>query len=193
MRTITMPVIFLSLFWCSTALAQDCVAAPTSATEAEVAILENQCEIITKLGAISNRFTALEDRVNAYHPRATFGIDQGIGNSGYIVFEPPVGTTGGNPCSSDGMQAQSCGSYIENLLEEACWDGRCSPIFTPRIDDNNPAWMNFYQDPAAADFDWSKLSTQMRQAPGALTLNGGAMIFDTDRFLELTEPLEVIQ
>lgn len=162
------------------AIAQDqaCDTIPASATEVETAILNNQCKILKELSTIKKG--VISESISA-------------GSNGYVIFTPGAGITGGNPCSEHGMQAQSCGTYLEDLMERACWDGRCGPILAPRVTDAMPKWKSYLLDPSATSLDWSKLSEYIRKTPGAMTLYGDVIIFNADSFLNLTDPSEFVQ
>ena len=128
------PVKYIIAFFCIASLGsgQACETIPASATEVETAILSNQCKILKELRTIT------KGEVSESLP---------IGSNGYVAFTLGTGTTGGNPCSGRGMHTQSCGRYFEELMERTCRDGRCDPIFSPRITDFMSEWKNYLQDP----------------------------------------------
>lgn len=173
-----------------------CAAVPAEATAVETAIIYNQCQILEKLDNLVPRVTAVENKIKTMHPAGdgTALIGSTGNGNGYVVFNPGNGTTtGGNPCSGEGLLAQSCNNHLQELIKDACWDGKCGPLFAPRVNDTTPLWKDYLTDGTAKPLDWSKLSTQMLATPGAVTMNGDSIILNMDGFLDQTKPADMTE
>lgn len=160
---------------------QACAPIPASATEVETAILENQCKILRKISRIT---------------RAGYSEPTSTEISGYKIFNPGSGTTRGNPCSAEGMRAMSCGRFFKNIMDRECPDDRCMSIFgsrVTRVTDAMLKWKNYFEDPNAIPLDRSKLSKYILETPGIVTLDGDAIVLNTDHFLKLTAPSEFMR